>query len=562
MTFRKTLSFLLTVSLALAPLSNASAAVNNTERYVFLNSLADKVEVILRANISQLSFVKKCFDGYNHPDCKSETQRIRENIRLKYGSVKHHVFLYNLFDKLSVRDIFSDYRLKNYGFSGLKKSGPFIKPIKKVLRSTASPLSLIEALSSIPDYQFNAADIGKIYQTRMPKIYLKSKKTEKIEKEYNYTPAGLLEYICDQGYLSQGKAPLAKKTYLSDSPKFCSKMNIKFNQEKGLFVFTISNLTEKDYQFLLFLEEYTHSNRAVEQIERRFYSTISDMPYVALVRSINPSNKELSGVFELMIKNARKELSHIRKTYDQAFNGKFARPSAGQVLKTSSTIGLISIVNPLMISQTVGKWLFSKKSQQPKEDQVNINWYKAHSFLIYKPIADSLVEKPTEMMDQFYDTNFDEVHSDVEKSFGNEQMWDVAAELGIAIGSTAICMAPVRAAGGAAIKTIRAFIMAEKISLRTVVCVPTMNLLVNFYFINSALNTYNDFYRRAFSTLEGQQALVEMREMSDAEFNVIIEAVLFPLGVVSIKSTAKVISKLSSKSRSHIMKVVQAANGK
>lgn len=546
---RKALSLILTISLVAAPATPGFAAnsnISDTERYVFLNSVADKVEVILRSNITRLEFIKACFQGRNHPSCAAEKELILNNIRMKYANVQQHVFYWHMLRN-------NDIRRHIQKFFFLSENKNLVVPLGEVINYVDSPLSQIESLSHLKPYAFPSSVVQNIMSRPPLTVNWKESENGPVLKRYKYNLEGLLELTCDRFY-KMTRVSTFRSFDIKDAPAVCSQLKISYDAQRKSFIYHNTRATGKDKSFLSHMMSNAHSVDAIKLIENRLFTTISQMPYVGLVRSSQPSNQEMASVFQLMIQNAKEELSVVRKNYRRAFEGEAAPPSTGQI--TRSAIGnSVLMLSPLSSLSILGKnlvsGLFSSK-QEEQTEEVEVNWIRAHGFLAYNSVATSLLDDPNNRMQMMVDTDFNAVYADVESTFANEEMWDLIGELGGTIALTTACFIPIGKAGSAGFKLWKWLVRGKSLSFRSLLCIPMTGVAVNTYFYKQAMSHYHEVYRRVFSTLEGETLLAELRQLTDAEFNIVLEALMFPIGVVSIKALGRVSGKLSTRSINYL----------
>ncbi len=596
-----TLKIIIALSLCLSPYATLAQGqqqgVSDEERYVYLEEVAYKVESTLRANVATLGFYKKCFQGSKHSDCAVIKTRIRNNIRIKYPSLQHIAFQLSILGADDpVRQMQSiDTLFRLFESDLLNDTKKFNIPASMYADPFKSPLSKVESLSHLPRIRFSREDIDRIMKDK-DFTFKTHNKDGKVIKEYPLHPNGLLQMVCENTIIRAHKKGRIKNYSAS---KYCSNFDLRYHKETNKFAFFTQKQSirgadayikkigtnginaiaagmrprpPKNYGNHVPIEHPIMNKpiRVLKKIlEKRFFDTMTPMPYIALVPSANPTNAQIAEAFNIMRKGAIAELEEVSKNYRRAFQGEEAPLSKGQAAKTTLTLTAIAM-SPAIQMQLFKGWVSSwfKSDDRTEEEKLNVevNWYRALNFLAYGALAESLIDDPSERMFAYPDTDFETVYADSYNRFSSNQTWDLMTDLGLAIGLTAACVIPIGRGLHLGGKLTYATAMyagrfvglttkAARLNYRALLCIPGTTLAVNYMFYSEAERRYESVYRRIFSTLEGQVLLAELRELSQAESDMVLEMILF-LGTGALGGLRHLSTKLSSRSINYLKSVL------
>lgn len=544
--------FTLIIMLAgFAPTSGYGGAQGNshqlsTAQYVYLKSIADKVELTLQANVVHLEFLRKCLRGYTNPNCSGELNIVRNNIKMKFPNLKRDIFLMAMIQK-------ADVLVAQY-LADAKSGKETLIPAHELLPEFESPLAGIENLGDLPGYRFSYDEVSQFTSDDSGFLNWRNVETDsqfqdlqdlskgKILGTYKLEINDLLKFYCEIPYKQKennflhksnkyGRADPALwnpilKSYKS-VPQVCSQMKLVYVPNKKSFKFIFAKTfqnADKWYLDILSkpsfplsmlgsrapLQAYRNYQQISDMIQERYIKSLTSMPYIALVRSVNPSASELDNVFNIMLNGAQQELKTLKISKAQAF---------------------------------------------PKIKNQRASIKKAVQFLAFTPIADDLLKYPTERMDLMLDTNFENTRAGLEEDLSGYESMDLLLELGGAIAITGACFVPV----GKLIKAPQwamILIRGRKLNLGTILCIPGTSLAVNWYFLNEAQSEYDKIYRRVFSTMAGETLLAELDGLKQAEANVVLEQIMFPIGVVSLSLIKNAGVRLTKGSWTYLSKVL------
>jgi hypothetical protein len=499
------LNFVLVIAIVVSPLAGFTQnqepppPATAEERYTFLDALIERVDFILRMNLKNLEMARSCFLGTRvNKDCPKIQNRIKANIEAYHDRFKQHIFnstlLYrtHMFLRLYVDQANEIQR-------GKPQRGRTLRQL--FINDWVNPLSDVEGISHLPRVEFKPAEISRWLQDDELLISRTNKNNEEKYEQYAYNISGYLQMMCNEFHQSLQRAEGPGHRLVTEKSRpVCGNLVLQYDERFQMFYFPRPEfLHPGDQEFLERFRSMSEYIAAEENrhVRERFYRAVTKMPYVALVPSSRPSNQEIADAFTVMISGASTELTEVIKLAKKA--------------------------------KTQGAGDFKS----------------ALSFFTYAPVVEDVIENPSFAMRELYeDTNFEAVAAELSMEYGTMELWRMAGELGLMIGLSSICFVPVTKIKLLATAT-RWFTHGSRAFWAEVACVGFAAVGVNYYFYSEAKELYQETFRRVFATQEGSVALAELKKLSDDEFGVVIEVLMFPMGVMTVKQLATISGKLS-----------------
>jgi hypothetical protein len=452
-------------------LARADDHQDRVAKRAFLLDLKERVQDFMQMNHGYLLDIEACLSGRpSSRPCEPELAKIRNNIQVLYPDFRRHWILMGLVRWQTLRQVFQNYRAQLMRNSSGK--GELITiPIGKVMVDYPIASDLSE--EEIPVPAVTAAEV-------LSALHLKRARFEGISVYENLND--YIQYVCQQAVGAERAAPVCGPI----------RVELKVNSVGELSLFVDINKSRKNQvvavdQVLRQIEFKTQfwMSDFYKGQEEAFYEMLQENPYVALVSSTRPTDKELLRVFSLMTDRSAKSL--------QEFDSKW---------------------------EVLGRENIEMKDLLP--------------LMTYAPIVDDVLNFPGENMELLGIADYAQISQMLNSDYSSYEMNKMMKEIGFLIAANvAVCYA-----GGRFVKwagTLKKLVQsARMVRLKEVFnpfCYNLTGAAVNLWFIRDAKMHYAKTYREVFSSADGDSYLRELHALPEAEQMIFWSYVTAPVGI-------------------------------
>lgn len=458
------------------PLSELQKA---TAERAFIMELVNRLEVLHIYNERKVNLLVTCFDPLTtdlerrQRNCEEETSRIRNSISLIYPRARSLLALFNVFKWSNMQHILlvHDSQVRNQkGFRVFSRPETlYISYPGGVLGSAMSfdnPLVSSLGLNDLKHPDFKGAELNQALEEGVGIMGGFSNHFTSVCKEY--TPD--LLYLCSQIDLHYSEEE--QGFYLSNIEVNDNWRN-NLNQLRELYVRAPMYFTKKE-----------------KELKTAYFELIQKYPYVALVSSAGPTDRELYEAFKVIHDRAKKSLS-----------------------------------------------VFQKKAQKIKQGEGSRG--QELSLLAFSPVIEDVLESPSREMRNLmpFGASYKEhVLPSLMSEYANRELKKMGLMIGgVVAASIATCAIPLtRFVKGSIWLVDKINNLFKSFKSPNFACIAVTSGVINIGFLFYSYNEYQSFYREVFSALDEKHMLREVEDLTSAQMMVIIDAFLLPIGTGAV----------------------------
>ena len=553
-------------------------------KYAFQTSLMDKVTISMRENIVFLKRNKECFEGIQHENCEEMKRDRLKVVERKFDNLHRYIFNYSLlmraemltrlFRKQALARLKDDFDGRVYAWDHHQI----------FLKRWLNPLSNVEGITKVPSYKYTEDDIRYYLKDESRPLMIFDKEgTEVFLDPYRFNMNDSYKYMCNnfhryyqtwaKHYNHQGK----------EKNPMCDRLTLQYSKARGGFHFpdAVYDDPPGDNSFMEAFGQYVlvmgAASVLADDLLTLFYASVTEAPHVALVQSKHPSDQEMVDVFNIMLKQAHKELKKAEKKKRKAlaemdrvedeyeeritqFNKDMAtwqdrvdrmeKRNAENPIPEPSRLRTQQSINVQKANRDRARAHLN--AVKPRLEPVESNEKHALSFMSYGPMVEDLVQYPSHKMELLQGWDWYETMGEQMGAYGVMELKKAGWMLAGVLGAALICFIPISKIPKVA-TLLKAKMAGKAAKWNKPLCMPSVTVAVSWWFYRDTVNHYNQIYRRVFSTPEGSVLLTEIEQLEEAEFWIAMEYIMFlPVAYQGIKAAGPTLGKLSRGSRAYI----------